>query len=65
MVELLYKKETIEGQTVVDIIREFEETNNLKSKLQEELQKDDDHKPNRLSKNKKIVNISKEEDNEK
>jgi cell division protease FtsH len=50
MVEVLYKKETIEGEVVVDIIRTFEEENNIKSKLREDVK--DDYKPNRLSKTK-------------
>jgi cell division protease FtsH len=34
MVELLYEKENITGKQVRDIIHEFEEANNMESKLQ-------------------------------
>jgi cell division protease FtsH len=54
MVEVLYKKETIEGEVVVDIIREFEEENGIKSKIRDDIK--DDYQPNRLSKTKKSEN---------
>jgi cell division protease FtsH len=43
MVELLYEKENITGKQVRDIIAEYEEANNLESKLQELSEADKQH----------------------
>ncbi|MEA1920286.1 MAG: ATP-dependent zinc metalloprotease FtsH [Campylobacterota bacterium] len=43
MVELLYEKENISGKQVRDIISEYEETNNMESKLQELSDSDKQH----------------------
>jgi cell division protease FtsH len=51
IVEILFDKETIDGSVVVDIIKEYEEKNGIKSKLNTQIDKDDDsHKPNRKMK---------------
>jgi cell division protease FtsH len=53
MVELLFDKETIEGQVVIDIIDEFEKKYNMKSKLNQNNRDEDSFKPNRLMKSDK------------
>jgi cell division protease FtsH len=67
MVEILFDKETIDGSVVVDIIKEYEESNGMKSKLNSMQEKSDDsHKPNRKMKNsEESEDKSKEESNSK
>jgi cell division protease FtsH len=51
MVEILFEKETIDGSVVVDIIKEYEIRNDMKTKLCSLIEEQDDsHKPNRLMK---------------
>lgn len=50
IVEVLFEKENIEGDIVVDIIKAYEEKNGMKSKLNQNKQDEEHHKPNRLMK---------------
>jgi cell division protease FtsH len=62
MVESLYETETITGEEVVDIIKDFEEENGMKSRLTIHIEDDDDIKEAKQKKKQKKENPTTKED---